>query len=605
MAIRKKTVLITLLSVSIAILIYVIFSFYTNSQLLRKLPENPSLTIKTGALKKSVDNAYNAVLDNPTSKNIGELAMIFHANNFFDEAQLCYELAIKKNSKNWKWPYYLGCLQRELGNADGVVLNFENVLDLNPKSYMALYYLGEGYQQLNAIKKAEQILRQLSGMNTSQFIYSNSKRTSYFPLPLYARLELAKLYANSSRFELAIKELKGLISSHITFGPAYRQLSNLYAQGGNLELSKHYSQRSNDLNIYVSPVDTLIDELSLKSKSETYLLKQIDDAIRSSNSHWALELINLGLASDINSKYLESKAMKHYIDMNATKNAIPLIDRHLEAFKDNYQELIEVGVGLANKGFKNEALRYFAIAEKVSGIDPSAKATLAGMYYEKLGLKKKAFELLDTLLETYPDNSEVKSAAVFLFFQIGDKVRAKKQLNDLKIMQPNHKDISVFKGILAGKRGDLNAELNYYEKALKDNPDKKFIINHLKDYYNKKEAWQKAINLYEIVLNDNPNDSDIQEAYGSLLLNCPDKSLRNLNFAKEYSERAFINKTYTLPTKLQAGRTYAIALFELKEHGKAIYYMNKTIEIAKRAGANKQYVLELERILNDFRRLSS
>lgn len=603
MALKNKSILFLAIIILVAVLGWFAYDFYTDKQLVNQLPVVPSVSEQEVSLKNNISESLIKIKKDASSENIGALGMVYHSNNYFNEAEKCYELAIKDNPKAWEWSYYLGCLKRELGNSEETIVNFKKVLEANPKSYMALYYLGEAYQQLDSIYKAEQILMQLSQMDKSRFLYSNTKRTSYFPLPLYAKLQLTKLYVNDSRSDLAEKELKELIGNNITFGPAYRQLSNLYAQTGDEDLSQYYSDRSNDLNIYISPVDTLIDKLSLFSKSETYLLKQIDDAIRSSNSHWALELIGLGLESIPNSKYLISKAIKHYIDMNATKKALPLIDKHLEYFKENYQEIIEVGVGLANRGYKNEALKYFMAAEKMENEKVSAKATLAGMYYEKMGMKERGMLMIKTLIKKYPKNPEVISAGIFLFLQEKDFTNVKKYQAKLVKYTPNHKDINVFKGIIAQGEGDVKASVKFYEKALTDNPDKKFISNFLRDYYSKNKLWKKELQLYKTVLEHTPNDSDIQEAYGSLLLSCPDKSLRNINLAKEFSERAFINKVFTLPTRISAGRSLAISHFELGSHGKAIYYINKTVEIAKKAGATKAYVQELESILNDFRKI--
>ncbi|TYA84301.1 tetratricopeptide repeat protein [Seonamhaeicola marinus] len=605
MAVKNKSIFISLTLILIAVLIYLGLSFYGKKQLISELPELPQLGEAEFALNESFSEAFQNVKNNTSAKNIGALGMVFHANNYFKEAEACYELAIAQDSKDWKWNYYLGCIKREQGNSEDAITHFKDVLKVNPKSHMTLYYLGESYQQLDSIKKAEQILKEISGFNKSQFAYSNTKRTAYFPLPLYARLQLSKLYTNNSKTDKGIEELKTLVEENINFGPAYRQLSNIYGQLGNEELRTYYSNRANDLNIYMSPVDTLVDALSLKSRSETYLLKQIDDAIRSSNSHWALELLNLGLESIPNSKYLISKGIKHYIDMNATNRALPLLEKHVRHFKDNYQEIIEVGVGLSSKGFKKETLNYFKIAEKINGTNASAKATLAGMYFEKLGMKDKAVSLINELLEKHPNSPEVKSAAIFLFLKTEDIAKAKLYLSKLEKQAPLYKDIHVFKGILAQREKKAEVAVKHYEKALKANPEKKFIINYLRTYYTKNQKWEKAIWLYKTVLENTPNDSDIQEAYGSLLLSCPNKELRNLELAKEFSERAFINKVYTLPTRLEAGRSLAIALFELNSHGKAIYYMNKTIDMAKRAGANKQYVFELEGILRDFQNIAS
>jgi tetratricopeptide (TPR) repeat protein len=599
---NKKEKLIIILGIIVfsLILSYFLVNFYNHKHYINQLPSVPDLNDVEVSMQNYISEANSKVHDEPSSENLGVLGMVYHANNYVEEAEKCYQLAIKRAPKNWKWSYYLGCLKRELGDSEKSIENFNVVLDSNPKVYMALYYLGEAHQQFGSATNAEEIFKKLSNLNDRMFEHANSKRNTYFPLPVYASLQLAKLYINSNKNDIAEKQLKELINKQITFGPAYRQLSILYAKEGDEKLSNYYSERSNDLNIYSSPVDTLLDKLSFYSRSEMYLLKQIDDAIRSSNSLWALELVTHGLKNVPESKYITSKAIKQFVNMNAVNRALPYIDEHIKSFENNYKELIEVGTLFANVGYKSQAEKYFQNAEKVENGKIDAKSTLAGMYYEKLGMKDKALSMMHELLEKYPENEDVLSDATFLYLNLGEIERANKYLARLTKVAPSNPDINVFNGIISQNKGDLPRSIGYFEQALIANPENKFIINHLADYYQKNNLWLQAINFYKTALKQYPNDSNVQEAYGALLLNCSDKSLRNIEQAREYSERAFINKVYTLPTRISAGKSLAIAYFQLEEQGKALYYMNSTIEIAKRARASNEYIANLENILSDF-----
>lgn len=352
----------------------------------------------------------------------------------------------------------------------------------------------------------------------------------------------------------------------------------------------------------MSPVDTLLDKLSFYSRSETYLLKQIDDAIRSSNSLWALELVTYGLNKVPESKYIASKAIKQFIDMNSVNRALPYLDRHLKAFENNYEELIKVGSKLADARHKSEAKIYFHKAEKLENKKIEAQVTLAGMYFEKLEMQEKALDMMRALLEAYPNNEEVLSGATFLFLNIGENKTAKVYLNKLDQLYPSNPDIHIFKGFISKINGNEKESIQYFENAFQVNPEKKIVINFLLDYYQKNGMWGKTMDLYKNALKQYPNDSDLQEAYGTLLISCQDSNLRNFELAKEYSERAFINKVYTLPTRISAGKSLAIAHFELNNKGKALYYINKTIQIAKKARISEGYITNLESILNDFQR---
>lgn len=605
MGLKKHTIKKLVVSLLVIVFCYVFYSIYSENKIKDSLPEIPDFSGTEPYVKNYILKFNKKVFNNVNASNIGELGMVYHANNYFNEATKCYTLAASLDEKVWRWNYYLGVLNRELGNSEAAIGNFTNVLKKNAKATMAAYYLGEAYQQLDSLNKAKVLLQQLVTLKPDNNVGLKSIRKTNFSIRDYAALQLSKLYFNNQEITKAKTQLTNLISKNISFGPAYRQLSTIYAQEGNEKLKKYYSNRANDLNIYASPVDTLVDKLSFYSKTETYLLKQIDDAIRSSNSHWALQLINHGLKSIPNNKYILSKAIKQNIDMNNTKQALVYVNNHLKFFENNYKELIEVGVGLANKGYKSEAEKYFKVAENIKSTNVKAKATLAGMYFEKLNNKNKALEMMNTLCKNNPKNTDVLSAAIFLYLGVQDFDKAQAVFNKLNQINSLHTNINIFKGIFSKNNHNESKTVYYFKKALIENPSEINIISYLQKHYQKTENWKELQKLYELVLENNPNNSNFQEAYGALLLDCPDNTIQNLKKAQEYLERAFINVVYTMPTKIAAGKSLAIANFKLGNSEKAFYFIQTTISLAKKAKANANYIRHLESILNDFKALSS
>ncbi len=581
---------------------YFLINNHNDTQYVDKIPAVPTLNEASTSFQKHITTVNEKTLNKPSANNLGELGMVYYANNYFEEAEACFLLAIDRAPKEWTWSYYLGCLKRELGDSENAIKYFNNVLEIQHNLYMAWYYKAEAYNQIGQTAKFEEILKSLSGLDNNFFVLKNSKRTSYFPLPDYAKLELAKLYARKGEVDLAEKQLKALISKEITFGPAYKQLSIIYAEKGDVELSKYYTDRSKDLDEYTSPVDTLMDKLNYHSRSETYLLKQIDDAIRSGNSLWALELVDFGLKNVPESKYIVSKAIRQFISMNMARRAIPYLDRHLEAFRDDYPELIEVGRGLSNSGLQIAAKRYLFAAEKIENETPETKSRLAGMFFDRLGMKEKAFEIMNKLLIQHPKDPAVIGGATFLFIQTGDMDNANKYLSQLKKLDSKNPRINVFNGIISKNAGDIKESIKYYEKAFDEAPDQAFIINDLVDYYLNNKMWKELVDLYKTALKFSPNSANLQVAYGSFLINCPDENIQNPEQAREFSERAFINSKSNLQTRVDAGQSLALSYFQLKESGKALYYIHKTLDLAKGNGFSREYVASLEDMSSEFQR---
>jgi len=128
--------------------------------------------------------------------------MVYHSGTFYEQAKQCYILAIKKNSSKWIWNYYLGYLNKEMGENAAAIENFTKVVEKNPKNRLAWFYIGEGYQAMGSNDKAEGIFNKIISQGDVNDSPGNPARFDYFPLSTYARFQLANIYLNTQRTDL-------------------------------------------------------------------------------------------------------------------------------------------------------------------------------------------------------------------------------------------------------------------------------------------------------------------------------------------------------------------------------------------------------------------
>lgn len=247
----------------------------------KQIPLLPDLQSLSAPLKEQLLTAYNKTIHNPTADNIGMMGMVYHSGTYYDKAAFCYKLAVKKDKGKWIWSYYLGYLNREMGDPKTALRNYREVTKINPKIFLAWFYEGECYQKMGLNDSAEIAFKNIINRMDKNTVVKTPTRYDYFPLVTYSMYDLARIYMSTQHVDLAEKTLKGIIEDQKAFGPAYRLLGNLYSTKGDTSLSKHYLVRSNDLNVNPSPVDTLIDRIALMSRSEMYLLKKIEEAEKS------------------------------------------------------------------------------------------------------------------------------------------------------------------------------------------------------------------------------------------------------------------------------------------------------------------------------------
>ncbi|MEN0051509.1 MAG: tetratricopeptide repeat protein, partial [Bacteroidota bacterium] len=290
------------------------------------IPELPQLANELPELKAQIESADRQTHKKPSSKNLGKLGMIYYASNDYERAAKCFELAIQENPEIWEWKYYQGSIHMELGELTEAVAVMNKLTQSEPKLWMAWYRLGEIYQQMDSLKLAEEVLDKIIRLPAKGTKSNSQFRSIEFPLQLYARIIRSKVYNSTNRAEMAEQDLKDICANHKTFGAAFRQLGMFYINKGEKNMGEVYQERANDLRVFNFATDTLMDRLSLISRSEAYVLKQIDNAMQGNDGKWSYELINQAHENMPNSKYVLSKAIRQYSSIGMGKQALPLLD---------------------------------------------------------------------------------------------------------------------------------------------------------------------------------------------------------------------------------------------------------------------------------------
>lgn len=124
------------------------------AKVLQALPDFPLVGLEP-MVKEQFRKAIQSVNSNPNEADAsGNLGMIFHAYGYHINAKQCYERAIKLDSGNWKWNYYLGLVLAENGEWLDASLEFDIVLNEHPDDVPALMYQADAFRQHSRLEKA-------------------------------------------------------------------------------------------------------------------------------------------------------------------------------------------------------------------------------------------------------------------------------------------------------------------------------------------------------------------------------------------------------------------------------------------------------------------
>lgn len=573
------------------ILVVILLSFISIScadkDYISRIPELANTSSLSVSLRTQLDEALKEAKNTPSSENIGKLGMVYHSNAFYTQADQCYRLASAQRRSGWVWDYYLGYMNTEMGASGEVASSFLKVLKDDSDNDHARYYLGIAYRNLGKNKEAEELLAGIASVN------SKSGRDHY-PLGNYASFQLARIYSETGRLELAETSLLELIEKSRSYGPAYRLLGNVYSEMGKEGPGKQFMDRANDLLVFSPPVDTLVDKLSLLSRSDSYLLKQIDEAQRNMHAEWAKKLTANAVLYLPENKFIIAKALNTYLWLDMKGECRALTDRHLAYYGEEFSELYNMGRSLFQKGLYDQAGRYFSRAEELKPGDVANLEQLALTYWFTDD-KQKAYAVLNKLEKSHPGDPDVLAGiANIYFYNLNDIEKARSYLPGLLKRYPTNPVVQKLAGGFAEKEGNYARSDQYYKASIKGNPEDISTIRFLGTSLSDREMWGQAISHYRESMVYHPNDPYLLERLGTLLIGCPDQSLRNPEEASVYLERAFIHKTSTLTNQVYAGRGLAYAYAQLGDRKKALQLINETMVIARQAGFSQSYQAELK-----------
>lgn len=599
----KKKLIYILGAIAGLVLILFFLKFIFQAKYTSRLPVIPESHALTREVSLQIAEASKNVKRHPSAAHLGGLGMVYHSSANYEEAAVCYKLAIERDAEQWIWSYYLGFLMMEMGDSEAVIENFNHVIESFPQNYHAWYYGGEGYLKLRSYDLAEKYFKEISEVPRAAS-GKETTRVDHFPLGLQAKYQLARIYFDSGRLEQADLTLREILKTNPRFGPAYRLMGNIYRSGGDEITGAEYYARANDLMSHTSPVDTLIDQLALLSRSELYLQKKIDEAINGIYSQWALRLINHALLYIPDSKHLLSKAIKTCLWLDLDQEAMSYTDRHLKLIHKDFNELIKTGLSFYKKEIYVVSTGYFLGALNLSPGDKEIQKRIAIGYWNT-GEQQKSLDLLDEILRNNPDNLEVLAEVTeALIFNLNQEEMAASYLRILKQEIPSNPLVQKMMAHEAERMGQTDRAISLYSASFNGNPEDLETIKRLGSILTAKKMWTESIGLFREALVYHANEPYILERLGSLLLVCPDPSLKNIPEGRFLLERAFVHTSGKVQTRISAGRNLALACALLGDKQNANRFISMTISMAKRENAPQSYLADLEGLAAQFSQMS-
>ena len=593
---RKRRILIIISAIAGLILIIVVGIVILRSSgtsLIPDLTDSSSLSVE---VREQISSALKKAKLNPSAENIGALGMVYHSSANYEEAADCYSMSIEKDEEGWIWNYYLGYLNLEMGNSDAVTEQFMQVIQKDPGNKLAWYYCGSGFRNLREFGEAENYFRQIAQTIPETTGRGRWIRSKQYTLETHATFQLARIYFDAGKYPEAQEILESLIESEPGFGPAYRLLSNLYSLEGNAEKSNILGHRANDLNTYSPPIDTLVNRLALISRSELYLLKKIDEAVNSMQIGLTMQLINQGMQYMPDNRFLISKAIRRFILLGSYDQAALFTEKHLELYADDFEELQAIGTSFFQNDIYPHAIQYLTNALALEPENKDIQKNLATCFW-KMDVKPQSYTLLSEIIENHPDDLEtLAEVADLMLLELGETERSLEYLVILEHFIPSNARVQKMSAYMAERMGKTAEAIALYESSMKGNPEDRVTFRRLGDLYVSVQNWERAIEHYNTALEHHPNELYFLERLGTLLVTCPNTTLRDMENGKHYSERAFLHLSRIPTVTITAGRSLALSLDALGNKSGAQQVMRTTLAMAHQEELAPEMLVRLEEL---------
>jgi len=398
---------------------------------LKRQPAVPTLDLATEidpGVARAIEDAVARVGEDPLDgRRYGELGLVYSANEFFDLARQCYEIADSLDPGTLDWTYLLAIMAAERGKTGEATRGFQKAIRLDPDYAPAYVHLGDALRSLG----------ELDGAGAAYVQYNR-----LMPGRPWGWIGLGKIARRQVRFDDAVRHLERAFELE----PRYKQTSYLLAVtyralGRNDDAARqlgHFDTRPETMAMQ----DPIVEKLRGRATGKYGLLNQAKvlldggrleraealyrKVLRGHPGEYAA-LSNLGLVYLRQRRHEEAEAVlleavaaqptgaharatlsRVYLDTHRPEEAEVHAGSAAEHDPLSYRGHYYLGCALAGQQRPQEALEPLRRALEIAPDFPHAHYTLA-LCHLVLEQHDKAVAELKEVLRIVPDHAEARA----------------------------------------------------------------------------------------------------------------------------------------------------------------------------------------------------
>lgn len=493
--VRQPTVRIALVIAGTAVVAWFAAGELARRAQASRLPDLPDLSAALPAVRSQVIDADRVARAQPASAAaVGDLGIVYHANQFNARALLLYATAAALDAGDRRWPYYQGLLLEERGDHEAALAAFLRATTLAPADAHAWLHVGDiRFKRGDAAGAADAYRRVREAPAPPPASAGEVTRRVAVPVAAYGDLGLARLLIDRGARDEARSAIDRLIAAHPSFGSARALRHQLRDRSEDATRVENGS--------FVPPADPLLDAVAARSNHPELLLKHAAIAGRGGDTPWRELLARRALAAD-------PRGLDVLMEMSATLQAAGRLTEALDYLRQaeavapgDHHLLVEQGKNLSDLGRLDEAEQVLRRAARVRDaaaeynlgtvLDRKQRWEEARVHYEQalainpfhtramnnlgVGLDRRgqtqaALALYHRALAIAPDDAEVLSNLGSALLNARRFAEAIDVLRTAVTLEPDAPNPHNNLGIALAQSGQLEAAIAAFREALRLDP---------------------------------------------------------------------------------------------------------------------------------------
>ena len=510
-----------------------------------RLPAVPDTGDGPQALADAIRDAHERAQSDAGQEamdGLRDLATLYHANDFVQEAEICYRLLGEVQPEEPRWLYLLAYLRLRSGDAEGAEKLLEAVVVLRPSYYWLWLKLGAIRHRLGKSESAQQAY-----LRCLEFEANNP----------HALLEVAREHFRDERWEESHAVGMQLLEHNPEFSPGHLLAAQLFDQTGKIGEAEIVRARAGEFQHYPEPPDPWMDSVARHSYDLERLVELARTKVETGRMSEALRILDR--AEEIfggNERFHRTRGLA-YAELENSREAIKAYTAALHGGGDAvpiYIELVplykklnefDLAIAMARQGLKRDPnavelltvlgeLQYERgereVAEtywrKARVVDPSyvpAIQNLAKALFEQ-DRKPEAIELFEKVREHLRLDSPSRAILGQYYLENEDFGRALEILREaleLHPADPNLTELLVAALQNHGNRlagaGSHAEAVEAYKEALGLDTEAVELYSYIALVYGRTGNWAAAAENYTQYLDYRPGDLAVRLNFGDIL----------------------------------------------------------------------------------------